>query len=588
MECRGPDAGGHCTDDGLSLGHRRLAILDLSDDGQQPMTDSDCTIVYNGEIYNYLIIKKDLEEKGYQFESETDTEVILAAYREWGADCLDRFNGMFAFVIHDASSNSLFISRDHAGIKPLYYYFDGETFVFSSTISGILEHDIPIEPNDSAIRDYLLYGATDHSEETFFSNVYRFPKGHYAKFDLSTNELDVYRWWETTFAEEFTGSYDDAVDELESLLEESVRRRLVSDVPVGSCLSGGIDSSIISCLMSEEKAAETFSATFPGFDKDESQYVDLVCEREGLTNHTVTPDAETFAGDLSRLIRAIEEPPITPSIYAQHSVFNLCKNEHVTVLLDGQGADELFAGYNNFFGHYVRGLLRRGEIGRAISETSSLVQGGPFRSQLLFGVFRQLPTRIQRLYYQRRSIASTDLLDRTEQSGYLDEVNSIQSLHDALEFELNVGLEQLLKYEDRNSMWHSREARTPFLDVELIEFVTSLPEEYIIRNGKRKAILRDAMEDRVPEDILERRDKIGYATPRDEWLRSDAVADIVKELFFREIPESSEYLDLETLQGYIRNHLAEEDNHAKKIWRAVFLEIWLREFIPESEEMVDH
>lgn len=185
---------------------------------------------------------------------------------------------------------------------------------------------------------------TDYSEEDFFSNVYRFPKGHYAEFNLSTNELDMYEWWETTFSGGFSGSYEDAVEELESLLEESVRRRLVSDVPVGSCLSGGIDSSIIVTLIGEEKSVETFSATFPGFENDESEYIEPICEQADIKNHTVTPDAETFTHDLNQLVRVIEEPPISPSMHAQYSVFEMCMTEETTILLDRQGADKLLTG----------------------------------------------------------------------------------------------------------------------------------------------------------------------------------------------------------------------------------------------------
>ena len=251
------------------LGHLRLSIIDLSENGHQPMSDSNKIfyIIFNGEIYNFQEIKTELEEIGYTFKSLTDTEVVLNSFIEWGESCLDKFNGMFAFAIYDSKNKRIFLARDRIGIKPIYYFFDGENFIFSSEIPSILIHEPHIKPNRKLIRDYLLYNITDHTNETFFTNIYKLPKGQFAVFDIKTRKLEFKEWWRIEYEERYKGTYSQAVDYLKQLLTDSVNIRLVSDVPVGTCLSGGIDSTSIACLINDKKSAEinTFSAVFPGF-----------------------------------------------------------------------------------------------------------------------------------------------------------------------------------------------------------------------------------------------------------------------------------------------------------------------------------
>jgi asparagine synthase (glutamine-hydrolysing) len=596
---RGPDDSGTFIDESVSFGHHRLAILDLSDAGHQPMfTDDDqYGIVYNGEIYNYPELKEQLADRGYLFRSETDTEVILYAYREWGADCLDRFRGMFAFAILDREADELFLARDHAGIKPLYYYHEGDQFVFGSTISAVLQHDIETEPNDTLIHDFLLYNITDHTDETFFENVRVFPSGHYATVDLDDGQPSFTQWWSTRFTGDFDGTYEEARDTLRAKLIESTNRRLLSDVPVGTCLSGGIDSSSIACMIdeSEQEVIETFSAVFPDHPLDESEYIDTVSRETGMQNHKTAPTGGDLSARLSEFVRNLEEPVPSPSPFAQYMVFELAKEHETTVLLDGQGADELFAGYELFHGPHIRGLVQQGSFGEAARELGTLVQqpGSATRLKSVVGT-TLVPEGLGRWYFRRQSNISADLYEaEKDESSYFEQYVSLESLHDALAFQIEHTLEHLLKWEDRNSMAHGRESRVPFLDIDVMEFVFQLPEEYLISDGETKSILRDAMAGITPDDVLNRQDKIGFAPPEDQWLQADGIQSLLQEWFLQERPSCHEYIDLEATRSMVRSAVSDtsEDTEGasnpvsdtRTIWRSLFLEAWFREFAPHFD-----
>lgn len=578
---RGPDDSGHYIDNYMSLGHRRLSILDLSSEGHQPMFDQnkEIVIVYNGEIYNFLELEDELKKKKYQFRSRTDTEMILYAYKEWGADCLKHFIGMFAFVIYDIKKKILFLARDHIGIKPLYYYKDKKNFIFSSTIPPILEHNISTKPNRKLIRDLLLYNNTDHTNETFFTNIMKFPWGYYAIYDIEKNKLDWFKWWETSFTGDYTGSYEDAVIELQNLMVKSVNRRLISDVPVGTCLSGGVDSSSIACLIKKSKRSEitTFSAVFPGFIFDESKHIETVTSKTGMKNYQIEPTAETVKNDIFNFIRAIGEPVPGLGPYSQFKVFELARDNKVTVLLDGQGADELFAGYHYFYGFYIKGLLRKGEIRKALKEIFELIKGGYYKVGVLSIGFLLTPFSIRRLYFNFKSNISEKLLkDKNAQTSFFEEYYRLNNLHDTLKFHLDYKLEQLLKWEDRNSMAHSRESRVPFLDIDVMNFIFKLPEKFIISNGKTKMVLKDAMGGIVPDKILERRDKIGFASPEDDWFREVYMKDLLNDWFIKNVPLSTKYINLNKTRKMIKLQIKEKKNYGRAIWRFVFLEAWLK------------
>lgn len=583
---RGPDDEGVYADEEVSLGHLRLSIIDLSKNGHQPMSDDQRRfhIIYNGEVYNYRLLREELESLGYSFKSNTDTEVVLYSFIQWKEGCLERFNGMFAFVIYDSANKRLFLARDHVGIKPLYYHFDRDhkKFLFSSEIPPLLEHKINTAPNKKIIKDFLLYNITDHTEETFFEGIMKIPRGCYATFDLTQCELDIKKWYNIKYEEKFAGTYEEAISTFKDLIEDSVNIRLISDVPVGTCLSGGIDSSTIACLIDKSMKIKTFSAVYEGFERDESKYISIVAERTGMENYRTQPTPERLQKDLLRIVKLIAEPFPSASIYAQNCVQELAKDNGVTVVLDGQGADELLAGYHYFLGFYLVDLLKTFKFKRLASECLNLIKGRNYQIGIQFSLYLMLPYILRRNIFLHQSLLSRELRsDSIAPTEYFRNFSNCRSLGQSLQFHLLYRLEQLLKWEDRNSMGNQTESRVPFLDYRIIEFVSGLPEEYIIREGKTKALLRDAMTGIVPLEILERRDKIGYETPDADWLRREGFQRLLEDWFLEDEPLCREYIDVRKLRQQINGHVYRNKNHARNLWKAIFLEAWLKIFFSQ-------
>lgn len=490
---------------------------------------------------------------------------------------------MFAFVIYDSEDKKLFLARDHVGIKPLYYYLNikDKKFLFSSEIPPLLEHYINTIPNKKLINDFLLYNISDHTEETFFEGINKIPRGCYATFDLKRCELKIREWYNIKYKEKFTGTYQDAISILKDLMKDSVDIRLISDVPVGTCLSGGIDSSTIACLINQTMKVKTFSAVYQDFERDESKYISIVTEKTGMANYRTYPSPENLQKDLLKIIELIGEPFPSASIYAQNCVQKLAKNNGVTVVLDGQGADELLAGYHYFLGFYLVDLLKKFKIGQFASECYDLIKGKNYRIGIQFSLYLLLPVFIRQRIFLRESLLSRELLrDSVAATEYFKNFSGCKSLGQSLEFHLKYRLEQLLKWEDRNSMGNQTESRVPFLDYRIIEFVSGLPDDFIIRGGKTKALLRDAMIGIVPIEILERRDKIGYETPDSNWLRQKDIKMLLEDWFMQNEPLSSDYLDLKKLRKQINEHIYMNKNHARNLWKAIFLEAWLRTYFP--------
>jgi asparagine synthase (glutamine-hydrolysing) len=583
MKNRGPDSDGHYIDNNISLGHTRLSIIDLSSRGKQPMTDNDESIIitYNGEIYNFQDLKRLLEEKGYEFKSNTDTEVVIYSYKEWGVECIKRFIGMFAFCIYDKNKEILFLARDHIGIKPLYYYYDEKKFIFSSTIPPLLKHKLKTEPNKMLIRDFLLYNTTDYSQNTFFSNINKLPAGCSMVYFIRHNHLKKYRWWSNDFVGDYGGSYQSAVRKLRMLMEKSVKRRLLSDVPVGTCLSGGLDSSYIACLIDKisDVDIQTFSATFPGFEKDESKFIDIVSSKTGIYNNKIEPTAKDLEKELLDFVEAMGEPVPSPSPFAQYKVFQLARRKKRTVILDGQGADELFGGYKYFFGFYIKGLILNFQISKVIKELYHVIKKTQSPTSVLSVLFLFLPLSFKKMYFRNKSNISIALLnDSSSVTPFFSRYYTKKSLHGALKYHLDHKLEHLLKWEDRNSMAASREARVPFLDKEVINFVFTLPEKFIISNGVSKRILRSAMNGTVPTEISNRMDKIGFATPEEFWLSSEPIRELLDKFFIKDTPLSKDYIDLDKTSKAIIKYGKGVKKYNSFLWKSLFLETWLRVF----------
>ena len=590
---RGPDGEGLRVADGVTLAHRRLAIIDLSEAGRQPMPNEDESLwlVYNGEIYNAPDLRQDLEALGHRFRSRTDSEVILHGYEAWGPACIERFNGQFAFCVHDAKERRLFLARDRFGIKPLHFLHDGRRFAFASEIKALLAcPDIPRRANDLAIYDYLAYNCYNHTDATFFEDVRALRPGHRLFFDLDSGTLRVERFYEIPLREPSDPGLPAACDEFRRRFYDAIFLRLVrADVEVGSCLSGGLDSSSIVCGLharapDRSPGHKTFSLTFPDRPEvNESHYVDEVVARTGVDSKRTTSHTEKILGDLERLIYHQDEPFGGPSIYGQWEVMRLAGEHRIKVLLDGQGGDELLAGYFFFYGYHfleLAGRARPVELAREVLAYRRRHPGlwdGP-AAALLFLAPRFLKRRLTRRY-MRLSLGPEFARRCASASTVPEAMYRPMQLNQALKTRFEVSLPQLLREEDRNSMAYSIESRLPFLDHRLVEYVMNLPGSYKIRRGYTKFLLREALRGVLPENIRTRAGKLGFGTPIGEWFRSPAMDAFVRDLFgsraFRERP----YLDAAGVLALFEDHQAGRTNHYQAIWKALNLELWLRRFV---------
>lgn len=577
---RGPDDDGIFNCDNVGLGCVRLSILDLSFAGHQPMYSHNrrYVIVHNGEVYNYLELRKELKHK-YNFKTGTDTEVVLAAYQEWDEDCLNRFNGMFAFVIYDIQNNKIFGARDRFGIKPFYYYQDRNKFVFASEIPSILcILEIKQEANNQVIFDYLAFNRTDQTQKTFYKNIYKLQHGH--SFNISNSNFKLKKWYDL---KHHVGKPFNNHLEYKELFSDAVKLRLRSDVPVGVCLSGGLDSSsIVSILLKdyEKNDLNTFSAVYGKNEiGDESLYISEYNDR--LRNMFFTiPTANSLLGDKENFIRAHAEPIPSTSPYAQYKVMELAK-EHVVVILDGQGADEQLAGYHYFFGFYFKDLLRNLQILKFLSESFYYLRNHSSLYGLKTLVYFFLPNNL------KANLRTFDhgYIDKSFANQYVStnmtvlNIYNSQSLNDAIFDHFEYKLEHLLKWEDRNSMYFSLESRVPFLDHRLVEKTLSTPANQIIQKGMTKHILREAMRDILPESIRLRKDKMGFGTPQDKWFRTKKFQEYIMDMLNSNSFRTRGYVDSDKAISLYTKHLKKKIDIAGDIWKWINLELWYNQFI---------
>lgn len=525
------------------LGHRRLSILDLSPAGAQPMHYlGRYTIVHNGEIYNYRELRDLLLSKGYTFSSRTDTEVILAAYDHYGTGCLQHFDGMFAFAIWDEKESTLFLARDRFGEKPIFFYRDEEEFLFASELKALWAAGIKKESNKKMLFNFITIGYTQNPGngfETFFQDILKVPARSFLLYNAVTQNMQTTCYWDIEVGRTLSCKEGQAIDEFTQLLLTSVNRRLRSDVAVGTSLSGGLDSSsIVACIVQQPNAPAklpTFSAIFPGFDKDESDFVHLLTRHFHLENHPTTPTADGLIRDFEKLVHHQEEPFSSSSIYAQFRVFGLAVDHSVKVMLDGQGADELLAGYHKYYSWYWQELYRSDKKAFALeleaAKESGVYDRWTWKNRLAahLPVYAGLFLKKKRTSQQRRnSDLSRDFVRQFGVSYYdiphFDRLNGILYYNTFMN-----GMEELLRYADRNSMAHGLEVRLPFLSHELVEFVFSLPAHFKIREGWTKWLLRKSMEDSLPAEITWRRDKTGFETPQKTWLSDPLLQEYIRE-----------------------------------------------------------
>lgn len=576
---RGPDDMGFFIQGNTGLGNVRLSIIDLSEKGHQPMFSQDkrFCMVYNGEVYNYLELKETLKHK-HPFYTETDTEVVLNAFLEWGPACLDKLNGMFALAIYDTVTKELFIARDRFGIKPFYYYLDDNTFLFASEQQAILPFLKKKLPNKKAIYEYLVFNRTDQGDYTFFEGMRKLPHGSMGI--LKNKKLKINKWynlWESLKPPFSTPhEYYDA-------FKESIRLQLRSDVPVGVCLSGGLDSSgIVSVLVKDFHKTDlnTFSAIYEDGEKeDERKFISLY--KPILKNMFFThPTAQSLFEDLNSFITCHSEPVASLGPYAQYKVMELARN-HVKVTLDGQGADEQFAGYHYFFGAYFKELLTGFHWAKLTSEmiAYTLRYKSPYAFKYL-GLYLLPPRLKDSLSRQAHNHTTNEFFKEGEKESELGtELYNPKNLNQSLMQHFEYKLEHLLKWEDHNSMAHSIESRVPFLDHHVVEHTLSMPSRKIIHKGVTKYFFREAMKDVLPEKIRTRKDKIGFATPSDKWFRSSQFQEYIRAVLHSDSFRERGYLDANKCVKDYERHLNRKINIAKEIWKWINLELWHQKFI---------
>jgi len=551
---RGPDGeGAWVSSNGkVGLGHRRLSIIDLTEDGKQPMHYLDrYSITFNGEIYNYVEIKEFLLKKGYQFYSHTDTEVLMAIYHCEGVECLQRLDGMFAFAIYDSKEQTVFCAKDRFGEKPFFYHADEHGMTFASEMKALWAAGVPKTAENFMMFNYLLFGhiySEDDPGGTFYQSIKKLPAAHYLLYNIERKSFVIKRYWDIDLSKKVNISLEDACEQFTELLHTSINRRLRSDVPVGSSLSGGMDSSIVVHIIAQllkDRIGnfKTFSAIFPGFKKNEQHFQEIMTEHTGTKNYSVIPSSDGLNQKIDSVFHHQEEPFISSSIFAQFEVFKLAKENNVTVLLDGQGADEVLGGYHKFFFSFFWDLKHNyrsvyddqfNQFKAIHPEAASLLSKELMRQKIKTFI----PTSLQKPLKKYKTKSDLNVLEWDHdfldvQSGLLKQ-NFFKPMffNEVLYNETcNHGLEQLLRYADRNSMANSREVRLPFLFHELVEFLFSLPPTFKINGGWTKYIARKSFDKQLPDPIIWRKEKVGYETPQQKWLTNAESKPMIEDAF---------------------------------------------------------
>ena len=576
---RGPDGTGIAIRGPVGFGHRRLAIVDLSDAGLQPMQTPDgrLSVTYNGEIYNYLELRRELEDLGCSFRTATDTEVLLAAYLHWGARCVDRFNGMWAFAIHDAHARTVFCSRDRFGVKPFYFARLHGRIAFGSEIRQILPMLSAVRADRRVLEEFLFLGIDEPPVRTFFEGVEKLPGGHSLTINLDRGTVHVRREYEIARRPELARrTPEECVAAYGECLEQAVKLRLRADVPVGTCLSGGLDSSAVASLASapyRRAHGDRFHAITAVSEEawnDETPYARAVAESTGLDWITVRPTYEDFAGTLEDVVRTQEEPFGGPSICMQWFVMRTARERGIQVMLDGQGGDETLLGYRRYFAAFmlqqwrnkgfwstVRAILachREGaQLGTLGILANMLIQGSPSAAYL--------KCRLRSRWMKKPPAMPEHLRAEAAAMRNLDEIQR---------FDIErANLPALLRFEDKNSMRFAVETRLPFLDWRSVETALAIPAEAKFHRGWTKLLLRKAMANRLPQEVVWRRWKIGFEAPASTWMTKHASC-------MQELVEGSLLIGELSRPGWLGRNFGAM--HAATRWRLFCVALWEREF----------
>lgn len=595
---RGPDDEGfyYSDRDGVFLGHRRLSIIDLYT-GNQPMTNEDGTIwiVFNGEIYNFPELKDELVSKGHLFKTHSDTEVIIHSYEEWGIDSFKRLNGMYGFALWDDRRKKMVLVRDPFGIKPLYYFDDGKVLLFGSEIKPILLHpSAEREINIAALYDFIAYTYVP-SPSTVFKNINKIPPGYYLIGDENGSELK--RFYEVIPEKKLHKSKSEIIEDLQDKIFNSVKRQMISDVPIGAMLSGGVDSSTICSIMNNltNGSIRTFNVSFPGnFKYNEREEARFAANLIGSKHYELIVTSEDYNSLLPFSVWHMEEPVSTGSILAYYLICKLAR-EHVKVVLTGQGADEPFAGYprhlGEYYGRYYRWIpkilrdnviapialntKRNEKIKRAVNSLS--ISNVPQRLKL---VYETLDKNLRAELFKQQSENDIKMMDSIlmwqKDAAHLDDLNQMLYVDTRLSLPDN-----LLLYGDKMAMAVSLEARVPFLDLELMKLVESIPRKYKIRNRVQKYILKKAVDKWIPQEIIDRK-KVGFTTPLDEWFQNNLKKE-TEEKLLSSGSACSIYFDVNVISRMINDHFELKEDYKRPLFSFLTFEIWYEQFIKPSD-----
>lgn len=598
---RGPDGKGAFLKGSVGFSHRRLAIIDLSS-GQQPMTREGCTIAFNGEIYNFVEVRQELRGRGHPFSTQSDTEVILRAYLEWGDDLVSHLRGMFAFLIHDARDQTLLAARDHLGVKPLYFRVDDREMVLASEIKAILRHPgVRAEPDWASFHDYVTLQFV-LADRTLFRGIRKLEPGRIMKVDLRTGAHNVSKYWEPSFQVDRFHTDEYFTVELRRLLEESVHLQLRSDVPVGAHLSGGLDSSTLATLAARELSElVAFHGRFrEGPEFDESVFARRVATEGRMRLVEIVPTAEDFVELLPRLVYHMDEPTAGPGLFPQYIVARRAAGE-VKVVLGGQGGDEVFGGYARYLVAYLEQALK-GAIMESTEEGEHIVSLTSIVPHL--AVLKQYSPMLRRFWsnglFEPMDRRYFDLIDRSEGSlsmysedfraGFdresvftrfqklFNHPDTLSYLNKMTHFDIMANLPALLHVEDRVSMAVSLESRVPLVDHRVVELIASMPPAMKFKGGQPKHIFRRAIKDLLPPDILDRKDKMGFPVPLHLWMRGDA-RDFMSDVLLGKTARERGLLSLPSLE----RSLGEEAAFSRRLWGAINLELWFQQFIDQPQ-----
>jgi len=597
---RGPDEEGIFTDNALGFYHKRLSIIDLST-GKQPMTFNNCTIVFNGEIYNYVELREDLKAKGHTFQTTSDTEVILRMYFEMGDEFVNLLNGMFSFIIYDQPKQRLFIARDHFGIKPLYWYNDENLVLFGSEIKSLLAHpEVKSIPHKKNIHEYLTFQFI-LGEGTMFENIYKVMPGHSMVFDLNTGKSVRNKYWEPNFQLDCFHTEEYFIVELQKILDQTIYQQLRSDVPVGTYLSGGIDSSLVTIMSSKHYPGQlkSFSGAFhEGPEFNELEYARIAANEGNAKLFEIYPTEQEFIDYLPKLIYHLDEPVAGPGLFPQYMVSKLA-SEHVKVVLGGQGGDEIFGGYTRYLVAYLEQALKgaiyqNNEEGEHIVNLHTILPNLPvlktyvpmMKSFWKEGAFDPMDMRYFRLLNRMASsqgfltedfmhaYSEADVFEKF--STYFNHSDTLSYFNKMTHFDMFGSLPGLLQVEDRVSMAASIESRVPLLDRRIVDLISVMPAGMKFKGAEMKYLLKKAIKGTVPDAILNRKDKMGFPVPLHMWSKNKAKDFIIDTMLSQKARERN-MVDVKNIEKLVQS----ERPFGRGLWGLLSLELWFNQFIDQ-------